>query len=138
MAACSGEVCGVSSRVRTVPTTSGLDPKRRVQAPWLSSATRSAPVRASVSVKSRPSCGLARSSGNSEGDTHAPLRAISPPFDDARRMRDSPLATAGRRGHRADAGGGSSPTTYGALHRAPRSARMGPHQFRASFRGQDD
>ena len=57
---------------------SGSDPKRRVHAPWLSSTTRSAPVRASASVKSRPSRGLARSRGNNEGETRAPLRVVAP------------------------------------------------------------
>ena len=71
-------VCGLSLRGRLVPTTSAFDPKRRLQAPWLSSTTRSASVRASASVKSRPSRGLARSNGNSAGETRAPLRVVAP------------------------------------------------------------
>ena len=51
---------------------SGSDAKRLVQASWLSKTTPSAPTRASSSVKSRPRCGAALNSGNSEGETRAP------------------------------------------------------------------
>ena len=57
---------------------SGSDPKRLLQAPWLSTATRSAPTRASSSAKKRPRCGVARSSGNSDGETRAPLKVTAP------------------------------------------------------------
>ena len=57
---------------------SGSDAKRAVQARWLSSTTPSAPARPSSSLKSRPRCGVARSSGNMDGETVAPRRVTAP------------------------------------------------------------
>ena len=71
-------VCGSSSRTTGVPTMSGSEAKRLVQAPWPSSTTLSAPPRASSSVKSRPRWGAARSSGNSDGETEAPDSVTAP------------------------------------------------------------
>ena len=70
--------CGSPSKSIVVPTMAGSDAKRLVQAPWLSSTTRSAPMRASCSRKSRPRWGTARNSGNSDGETLAPRR-VTPP-----------------------------------------------------------
>lgn len=67
--------CWPPFRSTVVPTTSGSDAKRLVQARWLSNATRGAPIRASSSRKSRPRCGDTRNSGNSAGDALAPRRA---------------------------------------------------------------
>ena len=60
------------------PAMSGSAAKRVVQVRKLSRTTRCAPRRASSSVKSRPSRGVARSSGKSDGETIAPRRLMGP------------------------------------------------------------
>ena len=60
------------------PTMSGSDRNLFVQVLWLNSTIRCAPSTASASVKTRPSCGVARSSGKSEGLTAAAERLAGP------------------------------------------------------------
>ena len=71
-------VYGPPSRSTAAPTMPGSDAKRLVQARWLSSTTRSAPSRASSSVKRRPTWGVVRSRGNSAGETAAPRKVTEP------------------------------------------------------------
>ena len=57
---------------------SGSDPKRLVQASKLKRTTWSAPGRASSSTKSRPRCGVARSTVNTAGETIRPDSVVEP------------------------------------------------------------
>ena len=57
---------------------SGSAPKRLVQASKLRRTTWSAPGRASSSTKSRPRCGVARSTANTDGETVRPDSVVEP------------------------------------------------------------
>ena len=71
-------VYGSPSSSIGAPAMSGAAANRVVQARKLSRTTRCAPCRASSSVNRRPSRGVARSNGKSDGETIAPRRLMGP------------------------------------------------------------
>ena len=71
-------VYGSPSSSIGAPAMSGSAANRLVHVRKLSRATRCAPWRASSPVNSRPSRGVARSSGKRDGETMAPRRLMGP------------------------------------------------------------
>ncbi len=73
-------VNGTASSWIGVPTTARSPPSTRVQKPWLTTTTRSAPTTASSGTKVRPSAALAFSTVNRSGVARTPGTFIGSPL----------------------------------------------------------